>query len=117
MSIIQILGLLLALSVAGNAWLGNSYLGARDERTEAIGARDQARGAAILCGESVQALNDAAVKREKEHGVEVAQAAASAAVLQRRAQLQLVTPATRPGDDCGSAGDRVNNWLKARAAP
>jgi hypothetical protein len=114
MTIIQILGLLLALSVAGNAWLGSSYLGARDERTQAIGQRDQARGAASMCSDATEALQEAAGQRTKENAAAVAQAAAAGAARERRAQLQLSTPATRPGNDCGSAGDRFDNWLKGR---
>jgi hypothetical protein len=114
MSLAQTLGLLLALSVAGNAWLGSSYLGARDERTEAIGQRDQARGAATMCSDATEALQEAAAKGKQENAAAVAQAAAAGAERERRAQAQLATPATRPGDDCGSAGDRFNNWLTAR---
>lgn len=115
MSITHILGLLLTVSVAGNAWLGSSYLDARDKRTEAIGQRDQARSAAQTCSDATEALQAAAKTREQENKAAIAKAAAAAVARERRAQLQLATPATRPGDDCGSADDRFNNWLKARA--
>ena len=34
--------------------------------------------------------------------------------LHKRADVQLSKPATRPGDECGSAMDRVQAWQKER---
>jgi hypothetical protein len=67
-----------------------------------------------MCSDATEALQEAAGKRKTENAVAVAKAAKDAAARERQAQLQLATPATRPGDDCGSAGDRFNAWLKAR---
>lgn len=117
MSPITILGLLLAISVIGNAWLGQAYVGVRDERTVAIGERDDARGAASACSDATEALRELYDKRTIENKAAVAQAAAAATARAAAAQRLLATPATRPGDDCGSAGDRFSTWLQERGKP
>lgn len=117
MSIIQILGLLLALSVAGNAWLGSTYLGARDERTEAIGQRDQARSAATMCSDATEALQEQATRRQVEGQAAIAAARKAALGHEGRAQQILATPASTPGNDCKSADDRARSWLKSRGKP
>lgn len=115
MSIVQILGLLLALSVAGNAWLGRSYLGQRDVATVAVVRQEQATGAAVACSQGTEALQVAAVERAADNKPAVARAAASAIKHEQVAQQILQAPASAPGDDCKSADDAFNDWISARA--
>lgn len=112
---IQILGIALAASLAVNALQFRAYLGVRDERTEAIGARDQALGAAKTCSESVDRLQAAAVTMEAENG-ELRQAAAQARQgYERQAQQLLSLAPPVPGDDCRSAAAIYDGWLQGRA--
>lgn len=113
----QLLAILLALSVAGNAALTFTYLGVRDERTAATGERDQARSAASMCSDAVEDLRELADKRQAENKRAVAAAYARGQVHARKAQEILGTLPSRPGDDCGSAGDRFNRWISERSTP
>lgn len=115
--IVAALGGLLACSLAGNAYLARSILEVRDERTQAIGERDQARSAADTCSEATEALRTAADKRAKDAQLQLAAARKATLDAQGRAQHILSTPPTVPGDDCRSASDRVRNWIKGRARP
>lgn len=111
------LGLALLISLAGNAVLGWVYLGARDERVEAIGARDQARAAATACSDATEALRELADKRAAEGKAAAAVARRKANAHEQLAQQILATPASTPGDDCKSAQDRAGAWLRGRAKP
>jgi hypothetical protein len=115
--VVLALVLALAVSLAGNAWQIHTYLGVRDDRTAAIGERDQARSAATMCSDATEALHEAAGKRAIENKAAVATAAAKAEARGRKAAQELMAGPTRPGDDCGSAGDRVNRWLEMRGQP
>lgn len=111
------LAIALAISLAGNGLLTRSYLGVRDERTEAQGERDQARSAASMCSDATEALQEQAGKRKAENQVAIARAAAAATAAAAKAQRELQLPATRPNDDCGSAVDRGTRWLSERTKP
>jgi hypothetical protein len=89
------------------------------------------RDAATTAGEQLaETLRDAeqCTAGVKALQVESAAAAASAAsavaaaqkkaeTLQARAQRQLRTPASTPGDDCKSSAQRFDRWLTERAQP
>lgn len=117
MSIVQVLAVALALSMAGNAALGWAWLGARDQVAVATTERDDARAAASACSDATEALRELADKRgaEAKHAQAVAREAAGRR--EGRAQQILSTPAAVPGDDCGSARVRVDGWLKGRVTP
>lgn len=105
----------LAISLVGNAALGLLYLGERDRGTRLTGERDSARSQASACSDATEDLRDQAVKREKEN--KDLRAAATAFNRKQQAlagQIQK-TPPTQPGNDCASAGDRFNNWLRGEA--
>lgn len=117
LSPMSILILMLVASLAGNAWQFRTYLGVRDQRTEAIGERDQARSAANACSDATEALVDLAGKRKKENEAERRRAYEAGAKSQVKAQQILSAPPSKPGDDCGSAVDRFDGWLAGRGRP
>jgi hypothetical protein len=104
----------LALSLAANAGLGWLWLEARDDLAIVALERDQARGAASACSDATEALFEAAGKRAKEAAPARAKAKAQADKGRASADKILLTPATVPGNDCKSASDRVDAWLKGR---
>lgn len=113
--------LALALSLAGNAFLGWAYLGQRDTATaarkdtaSAVGQRDDARAAANACSDASQDLRDLADKRAREADQARLVAAGTALGHNKRADKILGTPAAVPGDDCKSAAARVSTWQKGR---
>lgn len=108
-----ILGVALAISIAGNAGLTYAYLGQRDETTAAQGERDQARAAATACSDATENLRELADKRESENKKLRAAAAARAKTLNEEADAILSTPASDP-DDCKAASQRLDRWLKGR---
>lgn len=109
--------IILCLSLLGNALLAKVWLGERDDRIEAGSQRDQARSAASVCSDATKALQEQAQQAKVENAAAVARAAASATARAKAAQVQLATPATRPGDDCGSARDRIDAWINNRSKP
>lgn len=108
------LAIVLAISLMVNAGLTYVYLGARDDVVAAESLARQAKGAAQTCSDSVDQLQllarDNALKARKA----IAAAAARATTADQRADEELATPATVPGNDCQSAQDRATRWLKGR---
>lgn len=117
LSPMMLAGIALAASLAANAGLSWLWLDARDERAVAQEQRDQARHAASECSDATEALRELADKRAVEAKAAISKAKAQADAAARRADRLLSTPATRPGDDCGSARDRVDAWLTRPSAP
>jgi hypothetical protein len=117
MNPLAILGLLLALSVAGNAVLGRAYVIAREGRATATAAREQAQGAATACSAGVDALAETARLRGMAAARELDAARIMADRHRARADQVLLAPATAPADDCRSARERADAWLAGRAAP
>lgn len=113
MNPLVILGVALAISMAGNAGLTYAYLGQRDETTAAQGERDQARGAATACSNATQDLRDLADKRAKEAAKARQDAAAQARSREELADAILNTPASDT-NDCKAAAQRATTWLKGR---
>jgi hypothetical protein len=107
----------LVASLLGNALQLKLYLGARDERVEATGARDQARAAATSCNAAVERLTTQAAARAKAAASGRRQADVTARTHEQRAQEILVAPAAMPGDECRSAAAEVDRWLQGRGKP
>jgi len=107
----------LALSLAANAGLGWAYLGARDATTAAVEQREQWETSAQACGESVEKLQIAAIKRARTDAAATETARQLALQHLKQADRILSTPASTPGNDCKSAQDRATEWLKGRAKP
>lgn len=113
MNPLLILGVALAISMAGNAGLTYAYLGQRDETTAAQGERDNARAAASACSDATEALAELSAKRAKEATAARLDAAAKARSREELADAILNTPAS-DADDCKAASDRAAAWLKGR---
>ncbi len=108
------LGLALAASLAGNAWLGRQYLSQRDRTVVADERRATALESAKLCSQGVDRLNetiaaqraqrDAAVEAARQEGVEAG----------RRAQAERTRRQAVPGDVCASAKAENDEWYRNR---
>lgn len=114
MNIIMVLGIALAISLAGNGVLGKIYMGARDARTQAVADRDSARGAAKACSDATEALSDLAAKRKKDSDAEVEAANDRARQAQDEAAQILASPSKVPGNVCASAQAEVDAFIARR---
>ena len=114
MSAAQILALLLAISVAGNAFLGHAYLGQRDKATETKVEYRNVAVAATACSDSVDQRKKAADKRHANAAPAIDAAAKQAEAGNKEADRILSTPPSVQGDDCKSAQDRVDSWWLAK---
>lgn len=114
MNLTTIAAVIAALSIAGNVWLGNQWLTARD----ALTARTEQLGTALMtaqaCSDGVEDLRTKAEQRAREADAAIAQARKLATARQVTAQTILSTPASVPGDDCASAAQRAHDWLATR---
>jgi uncharacterized Zn finger protein len=106
--------LALAVSLGGNAVLYKAWRGAHDLEVKAETKFEQQRAATEQCNASVAALEQQAADRAAENAKLRQEAQDRRRAQESLAQQILSTPATVPGNDCKSAGDRVRNWLKAR---
>jgi hypothetical protein len=102
----------LAVSAAGNVWLGKAYLGKRDTAVVATTNLEHASVDVQACNSSVDNLGVQSDKRAAAAAPARAAATASAGKSNAKADAILSTPATQPGDDCKSATARANNWFK-----
>lgn len=104
----------LLLSIAGNTLLFRS----RDKMKTALGQYEvslkQARDAGESCTRSVEALEEAAKKKADAAKPGIDKAKGAVVEGQKKAQVILSTPPSKPGDDYASAVDRAINWLKGR---
>ena len=114
MSAAQVMALLLALSVAGNAFLGRAYLGQRDTAVQTKVEYRNVEVAATACSESIDNRKKVADKRHVDAKPAIAAAAKQAEDANKEADRILSTPATVQGDDCKSAQDRVSSWWLAQ---
>lgn len=117
MGITQILAIVLAISMLGNAWQARAYLAQRDELTVATKDRDDARSLATACSDATADLRTLADQRAADARAARQAAEAQARGYQQAAQIQLTTPAAVPGDDCRSAQIRAEKWLQGRVKP
>lgn len=104
----------LAISIAGNCFLGWAYLGQRDKAVVAVVKTEQATGAAVACSAGVEDLQTKAETRRLESAPKVEAAKQAAVASNKKADVIMATPATTPGDDCKSAADRVDAWWADR---
>ncbi len=118
------LQIILLVSLAANGLLGWTYLGERDDATEAraaVSAKGQelagVRGAAEACSSKVDELRTLADKRAQEAAPARRAAADRAADHNRKADAILAAPPAAPGDACASAQVHVDTWLQGRARP
>ena len=111
------MGLLLALSVAGNAALGWAYLGQRDTAVVATTETKQADGVAKACSDGVDNLARQADKRHRDAAPKVEAARQDAEAAGKLAVEILTTPAAVPGDACRSAEAALEAWWTRRTAP
>ena len=104
----------LAISLAANVGLGWVYLDARDDVVAAQKDTQAAKDAADTCSTAVDQLQIKAAANAKKFAKDLKAAQARADTGDKKADEILATPATVPGDDCKSAQDRVDTWLKGR---
>ena len=114
MNPLAILGLLLAISMAGNAFLGNAYLSQRDKAVTGEVKTEQATGVAQACSKGVDELAVRADERKKLAAAAMAEAKKQARTLDRQADAILATPPAAPGDDCASAQRRLDDWWEKK---
>lgn len=108
---------ILALSLAGNAALGWAYLHQRDATTTAKVEQRQATGVALECSKGTESLETKAAERHAAAAPKIEQARQQAGAADRRADAILATPPAAPGDVCVSAQALVDDWWAGRAKP
>jgi hypothetical protein len=79
-------------------------------RTELNVAREAAR----QCNEKVEEMEQQAQKRAKEAAIAIEAARRKSRTHNERADRHLATPGLRPGDACGSARLRLDEWWEER---
>ena len=100
--------------VAG--WLAAAVLAVALYKTDNAATIRSAQQAIALqaCQGTLQGLQTRARAAEIEAKAATKAADEYSKGLHKRADVQLSKPATRPGDECGSAADRVQAWQKER---
>jgi hypothetical protein len=106
--------IVLALSLAANAFMWHRIGVEHDGKVAAEASLDTANKATQACNDSVTELERQAKSRDAENLALRKEAENRRRAQESLAQQILSTPATVPGNDCQSARDRVVNWLKAR---
>lgn len=104
----------LVLSLAGNGVMTRAYLTQRDNARSAMDQAERNLGVAKMCSDNTRELEQAGARQAAAAAATIAEAQAKALTAQRRAQVLASRPATRPGDDCGSAQDRIDQWMRER---
>jgi len=109
--------LVLAVSLLGNLWLWKAKGEEHDARVKAEQQRDDANTATRTCNDSIDSIEDAARKQGAQAEKDRQAAAERRKQRNQKADKELATPATIPGDDCQSAKDRVARILSERKRP
>lgn len=109
-----VIGTILALSLAGNAWLGRAWLGQRDKATVAVVEERQAVGVALECSKGTEKLDAAADQRHAAAAPLIATAKDKAKDLDRQADQIMTTPPAVPGNACASAQAQLDDWWEKR---
>ncbi len=112
--VVVVLGLLLATSAAGNAYLGHLYLAKRDEAIKLAEQRDAAKDAAKACSDGVNKLR---TDQEAQHKAAMAAIAAARKEAQKAygaADAERNREQAVPGDACASAAVETREWLQRR---
>lgn len=108
------LGIVLAVSMAGNAWLVGAYLDKRDDATAAANERANAQAAAQACSDATDQLRTNAADQAKAAQAAVAAARAAARSANARADAERNRVQAVPGDACASAEVETREWLQQR---
>ena len=112
--IMTALGVLLAVSVAGNALLASAYMETREKAALTERARKTAADAAGACSAGVKGLQDAGKQQAEAHAkaLDAAREAGRQAGL-KAGKERFRQPAV-PGDACASATVETREWLQRR---
>lgn len=108
------IGVLLATSVAGNAFLFSAYGEARDRAARADTGRKTAVNAAQTCSNYVGKLTEDAARRKADAALQIDAAAAGAADANSKADAELIRAPAVPNDVCASAETENREWLERR---
>lgn len=114
MNPLMLVSIALAISMAGNLLLTKSYLGARDDRIQAVADRDSARDAARECSRNTDRLTTLADERKKEATAARDEAAELAGALDAAADALLKRRPSVPTDDCRSAAVQMDDWFSSK---
>lgn len=117
MSLPAIFAVLLAVSLAGNAWLHSQWTDEQQAHAVTRKKANEATDAADQCSQATERLQILADQRKREADAARAAARKTGLGLEASAQIELATPATAPGDDCRSATERAQRWLQGRVRP
>lgn len=112
---IELTLLALIVSIAANILLYRAMSMQKTRATIAETNLTTANAATKTCNDSIAGLEAAATARGVKSGAARERARQKALGLEQRAQQELSTPATAPGNDCKSAQDRVDRILLRRA--
>lgn len=116
--LIAVLGLLLATSAAGNAYLGQMYLAKRDEAIKLAEQRDAAKDVAQACSDGVDKLRADLEVQHKAAMAAMEKARLAALKAYGAADAERNRKQAVPGDACASAEVETREWLqRRRAAP
>jgi len=114
--VIVVLGLLLATSAAGNAYLGQMYLAKRDEAIKLGEQRNAAKDSAKACSDGVDKLAKAGDAQHKAAMAAITAARQEALKAYGAADAERNRPQAVPGDVCASAEVETREWLQRRRA-
>jgi ribosomal protein S27AE len=107
----------LAVSLLANLVLWNSLDEAQHEVTKLTTTLKTANEATEACNASIAGLEKAAEQRGRDAEKDRRDAEDRARRRKERADKELATPPTVPGDDCRSAQDRVRRAIAGRKTP
>lgn len=121
MNLAAILGLLLAISLAGNAMLAKAWTSADRRATQVAEQRDQARASATACSDATESLRELAATRAAEAKKATAAANERARTAEERANRERSAPVTAPeapaAEACDLAQRQNAEWLINRKKP
>ncbi len=107
-------GVVLAISLSGNAYLFNTLGQARERAARADAGRITAVAVAQTCSNYVQKLTADGARRAAEAKPLIEAAAAGAAEANRKADGEATRAPAVPGDACASAEAETREWLLRR---
>lgn len=102
------------ISLAGNAWLYDQVQDANAAAAQATQRETDARTAADICSASVDRLQEVADARAAAAAPVIAAAKDAEVQAGASAQVVMMTPPSTPDNDCKSATDMAEKWLKGR---
>jgi len=105
-----ILGVLLAISVAGNAWQYHEHDKLIEAKATALQLNEDTKGAAQACTASVKTLADDSRRRQGDLATKVGEISGAVGAMQKKANQALQAKPDNPADLCGS----LERYWKAR---